>query len=204
MSWTTYFLLSIVIITCLTTCISSSSGQSNQISTPIYQIEMPDGYRDWRMISVADVGAPVNDLRVKLGNDVAIQAFREGTIPFPEGTIIARLAYQQVTSEDNNKAFRAAAEKQGVPADKLEKLLAASFVAGSPTNVQFIIAEHFLDAQHSKMVFVESVMDKYDSPIDLIIGGHALADSDYGVPGPQAETNAQIQLPARTDTVVLA
>jgi indolepyruvate decarboxylase len=50
-----------------------------------------------------------------------------------------------------------------------------------------------LDAPHSGMVFVESVMDKYDAPIDLIVGGHALADSDYGVPGPQSASNAQIR-----------
>ena len=54
-----------------------------------------------------------------------------------------------------------------------------------------------LDSPHSGMVFVESVMDKYDAPIDLIVGGHALADSDYGVPGPQAVANSQIQFPAR-------
>src|SRR5215469_7662912 len=54
-----------------------------------------------------------------------------------------------------------------------------------------------LDSPHSGMVFVESVMDKYDAPIDLIVGGHALADSDYGVPGPQLAANAQIPLPTR-------
>jgi indolepyruvate decarboxylase len=54
-----------------------------------------------------------------------------------------------------------------------------------------------LDSPHSGMVFVESVMDKYDAPIDLIVGGHALADSDYGVPGPQSAENAQIPFPAR-------
>jgi len=54
-----------------------------------------------------------------------------------------------------------------------------------------------LDSPHSDMVFVESVMDKYDAPIDLIVGGHALADSDYGVPGPQSATNAQIAFPTR-------
>jgi indolepyruvate decarboxylase len=54
-----------------------------------------------------------------------------------------------------------------------------------------------LESPHSDMVFVESVMDKYDAPIDLIVGGHALADSDYGVPGPQAVPNSQITLPAR-------
>jgi hypothetical protein len=93
------------------------------------------------MISAALVGAPVNDLRVKLGNDVAIKAYREGKRPFPDGTIIARLAYQQVTSEENNKVFRAAAEQRGLPAEQIDKLLAASFVAGPPTNVQFMVKD---------------------------------------------------------------
>jgi indolepyruvate decarboxylase len=57
--------------------------------------------------------------------------------------------------------------------------------------------QEVLDAPHAGMVLVEAVMDKYDAPIDLIIGGHALADSDYGVPGPQAVANSQIQLPTR-------
>jgi hypothetical protein len=34
----------------------------------------------------------LNDLRAILGNDVAIRACREGKLPFPDGTIIARLA----------------------------------------------------------------------------------------------------------------
>jgi len=54
-----------------------------------------------------------------------------------------------------------------------------------------------LDSPHSELVFVESVMDKYDAPVDLIVGGHALADSDYGVPGPQAVPDSQIPMPAR-------
>jgi indolepyruvate decarboxylase len=57
--------------------------------------------------------------------------------------------------------------------------------------------QRVLDAPHSGMVFVECVMDKYDAPIDLIVGGHALADSDYGVPGPQAAVDAQIPLPTQ-------
>jgi indolepyruvate decarboxylase len=57
-----------------------------------------------------------------------------------------------------------------------------------------------LDSPHSGMVFVESVMGKYDAPIDLIVGGHALADSDYGLPGPQATANSQIAMPTRAAT----
>lgn len=117
------------------------SAQTETDTSPIYGIKLPDGYRHWEMISIAQVGQPLNDLRVKLGNDVAMKAFRDDTRPFPDGTMIARLAYQQVTSEENNKVFRAAAEKQGLPADKIEKLLAGSTVAGAPTNVQFMVKD---------------------------------------------------------------
>jgi indolepyruvate decarboxylase len=54
-----------------------------------------------------------------------------------------------------------------------------------------------LDSPHSTMVFVECVMDKYDAPYDLILGGHAIADTDYGARGPQSAVNAQIHFPTR-------
>lgn len=55
-------------------------------------IKIPKGYRDWKVISVAQVGPPVNDLRIKLGNDKAIKAYSDSKLPFPDGAIIARLA----------------------------------------------------------------------------------------------------------------
>lgn len=54
-----------------------------------------------------------------------------------------------------------------------------------------------LDSPHSTMVFMECAMDKYDAPYDLLLGGHAIADTDYGARGPQSAPNAQILLPAR-------
>ncbi|HTU44839.1 MAG TPA: thiamine pyrophosphate-binding protein [Bryobacteraceae bacterium] len=54
-----------------------------------------------------------------------------------------------------------------------------------------------LDSPHSTMVFAECVMDKYDAPYDLVLGGHAIADTDYGARGPQSAVNAQIAMPAR-------
>jgi hypothetical protein len=65
-------------------------------------------------------------LRAILGNDVAIKAYREGRLPFPDGTIIARLAWSYDSSEENDKAF-------GRP---------QSFVAGPPKNgVQFMVKD---------------------------------------------------------------
>jgi hypothetical protein len=122
-------------------CVIPAIGQNEGDATPIYGIKLPAGYRDWNMISIASVGVPLNDLRVKLGNDIAMKAFRDGTRPFPDGAIIARLAYRQVTSELNNRVFRAAAEHQGAPPEQIERLLAGSVVAGPPTNVQFMVKD---------------------------------------------------------------
>lgn len=57
--------------------------------------------------------------------------------------------------------------------------------------------EKVLNATHKSLVLVESVMDKYDSPVELILGGHAFADTDYGPRGPQSVPGSQIELPAR-------
>jgi hypothetical protein len=101
------------------------SGQSAGEAAPIYGIKIPAGYRDWKLISVAREDGNFNDLRVQLGNDVAIKAYREGKLPFPDGSIIAALHWHDVSSEENNKAFGRS----------------QSFIAGSPTNIQFMVKD---------------------------------------------------------------
>src|SRR5271157_4528359 len=102
-----------------------ASGHADEEAAPIYGITIPPGYRDWRLISVAHEAGNLNDLRAILGNDVAIKAYREGTLPFPDGTIIARLAWSYVPSEENNKVFGR---------DQ-------SFVAGPPINIQLMVKD---------------------------------------------------------------
>ena len=67
----------------------------------------------------------LHSFAVILGNDVAIKAYRDGTLPYPDGTIIAALHYRHVPSEENNKIFGRS----------------QSFVAGPPTNVQFMVKD---------------------------------------------------------------
>src|SRR5580692_833019 len=93
---------------------------------------MPEGYRDWPLISLARIGSPLNDLRAKLGNPVTMRAYKNRTLPFPDGAIIARLAWNQATSEENNQAFARGAEGE-------MGAVTESFVAGPATNVQFMI-----------------------------------------------------------------
>src|SRR5262249_10003690 len=64
--------------------------QAESNAAPIYGITIPAGYRDWRLISVNHLaGGNLKQVRAQLGNDIAIKAFREGKLPFPDGTIIA-------------------------------------------------------------------------------------------------------------------
>ena len=74
-------------------------------ATPVFVKEIPHGYRDWRLISVAHEEGSLNDIRAILGDDVAIKAYREDRLPFPDGAIIARIAWKYVPSEENNKVF---------------------------------------------------------------------------------------------------
>ena len=117
--------VAVVIIAGVLPFTTAASGHSDENATPIYGVTIPPGYRDWRLISVAHEEGNLNDLRALLGNDVAIKAYREGTLPFPDGTIIARLAWSYVPSEENNKVFGRT----------------QSFVAGTATNVQFMVKD---------------------------------------------------------------
>jgi hypothetical protein len=137
----TAVVLGVLPLACLVAYMAPTSGAANRGASPIFGVKVPSGYRDWKVISVAQVGAPVNDLRIKLGNDIAIKAYRQGQLPFPDGTIIARLAYRQVASEENNAAIRAEAERQGLSREAVTQLLAASSVAGPATNVQFMVKD---------------------------------------------------------------
>ena len=105
--------------------IATASGQDDEKEVPIFVDKMPDGYRDWKLISVAHEEGNLNSLGAILGNDIAIKAYREGKLPFPDGSIIAALHYGHVPSEENNKVFGRS----------------QSFIAGPPTNIQFMVKD---------------------------------------------------------------
>jgi Cytochrome P460 len=71
----------------------------------LFGIKIFPGWRDWKLVSVAHEAGQLNDIRAILGNDIAIKAYREGTLPFPDGAIIARVAWKYVPSEENDKVF---------------------------------------------------------------------------------------------------
>ncbi|TRZ56444.1 MAG: hypothetical protein D4S02_15590 [Rhodocyclaceae bacterium] len=62
-------------------------------------ITLPEGYKDWRLLSVHQ-RTDNNTIRAVLGNDVAIKAAREGkTNPWPEGTILGKMVWKNSKHE---------------------------------------------------------------------------------------------------------
>jgi hypothetical protein len=122
-----FLLLAVTTVGGVVAATTPASGRSDGEAAPIFGIKIFPGYRDWRLISVAHEEGNLNDIRAILGNDIAIKAYREDKLPFPDGTVIARIAWKDVPSEENNKAFGRA----------------QSFVAGSAPEwyLQFMVKD---------------------------------------------------------------
>jgi Cytochrome P460 len=121
----TLFAIAIAAVAGPAAFVAPMPGNADPESAAPYVTEMPEGYRDWRWVSSAHEAGKLNSIGAVLGNDVAIKAYREKTIPFPDGTILAALHYQHVPSDENNKVFGQA----------------QSFVPGAPTNIQFMVKD---------------------------------------------------------------
>jgi hypothetical protein len=121
----TLLLFAVVLLAGIVTFATPAFLRADDSAAPIFVTKIPPGYRDWRLISVSHEAGNLNSIGAVLGNDVAIKAYREGKLPYPDGTIIAALHYGHVPSAENNKVFGQA----------------QSFVPGPPTNIQFMVKD---------------------------------------------------------------
>jgi hypothetical protein len=126
-----FSLLAVVTVAGIVAHMAHASGQYDGDSSPIYGVRIPAGYRDWQLIAVNQLlfAGKGEQLRAQLGNDIAIKAFKEGTLPFPDGAMIAAIHWTRVPSEANNKVLDG-------PFPGAE-----SFVIGAPVNVQFMVKD---------------------------------------------------------------
>ena len=88
-------------------------------ASPLFGVTIPDGYRQWPLVAPAEEGEPLNELRAVLANASAMQAYEKGVLPFPDGTVLVKLAWRREASRE----FEPAA------------------VPGAPTTVQVMIKE---------------------------------------------------------------
>lgn len=123
-------LLASAAISIIVTLTVLASQEADQDATPIFLTDIPQGYRDWQLIALSRLTSPKgNQIRAQLGNDIAIEAYRENKLPFPDGAMIVALHWNELSSENNNKVLA-----QGFPGAGIQ-----SFVPGSGENIQFMV-----------------------------------------------------------------
>ncbi len=110
---------------CVISAMAFSAGGAEDEASPIFGVRIPAGYRQWVLIAPSHEAGQLNELRGILGNPVAMKAFQDGTLPFPDGTIIAKVAWKQVQSLGDDAALGSM----------------QAYVPGAATTVQIMIKD---------------------------------------------------------------
>lgn len=95
-----------------------SAGFADDGASPIFGVMIPQGYRDWTLIGVGREDG-LEELRGIVGNQIAVDAYKKGQEPFPDGTTLVKLAYKHV------------------PIDGVE----GAYTSGTPTTVQVMVKD---------------------------------------------------------------
>jgi len=92
---TGFAMLSLVLLAGSGTAGEKAAVPAGPASSPIFGVTVPEGYRNWQLIAVSHRTDDKDELRAILGNDVAMKAFRANTLPFPDGSMMAKLAWKR-------------------------------------------------------------------------------------------------------------
>jgi len=100
------FVLALVVVTvaCVTASVPFTAGRADDESSPIFGVKIPAGYRQWELVAAAHETG-LDELRGVLGNTTAMKAYHDRTLPFPDGTILAKLAWKHVPLAETDGAF---------------------------------------------------------------------------------------------------
>lgn len=80
--------------------LSAAAAAAQQPPPAPNGIEMPKGYKDWRVIAISH-RSDNNTMRVIVGNDAAIAAARRGRVnPWPDGAILGKVVWANRTDEN--------------------------------------------------------------------------------------------------------
>lgn len=83
-------------------CLCAAPTMAGESTTPPAPngFAIPEGFENWAVISISH-RLDRESMRVILGNDIAVQAARSGqTSPWPDGAILAKVAWSETTEED--------------------------------------------------------------------------------------------------------
>jgi len=128
----TFLLVVVAAIAAVVVSLMPSYGHADEATASIYLTEIPPNYRDLSLISVSRLTkGNASQLRAELGNDIALKAYRQGSLPFLDGAIIAALHWNESSSDTNDKVLAIGFPNAGVH----------SFVPGAAVNMQFMVKD---------------------------------------------------------------
>ncbi len=87
--------LSLALLSGSGTAGEKAAAPAGPAASPIFGVTIPEGYRNWQLISVSHRTDNKDELRAILGNDIAMKAFRGNKLPFPDGSMMAKLAWKR-------------------------------------------------------------------------------------------------------------
>lgn len=105
-SYVTAITLAVLLLAALLTSVpylislALAEGPAIAAASPIFGVTIPASYKQWELIAPAEEAAPLNELRAVVGNQTAIDAYRDGKLPFPDGTILVKRAWKRTQSPD--------------------------------------------------------------------------------------------------------
>lgn len=79
-------------------------GPGGEDPSSIFGVTILAGYRQWELIAPSHEEG-FDELRGILGNALSMKAYREGPLPFPDGAMLAKLAWKRVPSSEFKRAF---------------------------------------------------------------------------------------------------
>jgi hypothetical protein len=130
-----FLLVAVIAVATVIASFVPTSGHADEQGSPIYGVTIPSGYRDWKLIAVSEIAAgDKSQLRAEFGNDIAIKAFKEGTLPFPDGSIVIAHHWTKQSSPNNDKVLSSAPMVAGLDSP-------TSFVPGSFINMQIMVKD---------------------------------------------------------------
>ncbi len=103
-SWLVWAGLVTVSVAAAATVLAAETGPDSTNASPIFGVTVPEGYRQWELVAPAIEADPLDELRAIVGNGKAIDAYRIGALPFPDGTVLVKLAWKQMQSSEFDPA----------------------------------------------------------------------------------------------------
>ena len=95
-------------VACLAVLAGLAAGAAAGVgddASPLFGVTIPPGYRAWQLVAVSHESEPLNELRGIVGNARAIEAYQAGTLPFPDGSVLVKLAWTHAGSTEFAPAF---------------------------------------------------------------------------------------------------